>query len=76
MMQFGMQNNSAGLTSSSIYFDFIFLDGPKAQYEYMLDNLIKLLKPNGTLLADNVGFRGYTNGENTPPTKRFKTIIN
>ena len=57
------------------YFDFIFLDGPKAQYSLLLENLIYLLKPSGTLVVDNVLFRGYTTNEQIAPTKRFKTII-
>ena len=57
------------------YFDFIFLDGPKAQYDMMLNSLVMLLAPNGTFVADNVLFRGYVNGETTAPTKRYKTII-
>lgn len=56
------------------YFDFIFLDGPKAQYQRMLELLIILLESGGTLLVDNVLFRGYVEGEKTPPTKRYKTI--
>lgn len=35
-------------------FDFIFLDGPKAQYIVMLPDLIRLLKTGGVLVADNV----------------------
>lgn len=57
------------------HFDLIFLDGPKAQYSLMLDGLIKLLSPNGTLIADNVLFRGYVEGDTKAPTKRYKTII-
>ncbi len=57
------------------YFDMIFLDGPKAQYNLLLDGLLLLLKSDGIFVADNVLFRGYVSGENTPPTKRFKTII-
>ena len=57
------------------YFDFIFLDGPKAQYDLMLEGLLKLLSPNGTLVADNVLFRGYVEGDIKAPTKRYKTII-
>lgn len=56
------------------YFDFIFLDGPKAQYNLMLDSLVALLKPNGTLLVDNVLFRGYVEGKTDVP-KRYKTIV-
>ena len=57
------------------YFDFIFLDGPKAQYDLLLDGLIELLKPSGTLIVDNVLFRGYVEKQNSAPTKRYKTII-
>lgn len=57
------------------YFDFIFLDGPKAQYQNMIEGLIMLLAPGGTILVDNVLFRGYVSGEVLPPTKRHKTII-
>lgn len=35
-------------------FDFIFLDGPKAQYGLMYPRLKELLSPGGILLADNV----------------------
>ena len=68
----------ARLVSSGYFdesFDFIFLDGPKAQYNNMLELLMSLLSNNGILLVDNVLFRGYTSGETTPPTKRFRTII-
>ncbi len=57
------------------YFDFIFLDGPKAQYLQMFDLLMILLKDGGTFVADNVLFRGYVNKTITEPTKRYKTII-
>jgi len=57
------------------FFDFIFLDGPKAQYDLMLDSLLLMLKSNGTFVADNVLFRGYIEGNNTVPTKRYRTII-
>lgn len=65
------------LTSNNYvnYFDLIFLDGPKAQYDLLLEGLIKMLKPNGTLIVDNVLFRGYVNAEQTAPTRRYKTII-
>lgn len=57
------------------YFDMIFLDGPKAGYNLLLDGLLLLLKPNGIFVADNVLFRGYVNGTTKVPTKRYKTII-
>ncbi len=59
----------------SNYFDLIFLDGPKAQYELMLESLVELLAYDGILIADNVLFRGYVEGQTKAPTKRYKTII-
>lgn len=41
-------------------FDFIFLDGPKAHYVYMLDECVRLLKHGGVLIADNVLYKGMT----------------
>ena len=57
------------------YFDMIFLDGPKAQYNLLLDGLLQLLKSDGIFVADNVLFRGYVDGTTKAPTKRYKTII-
>ena len=57
------------------HFDFIFLDGPKAQYGNMIEGLIMLLKKGGVILVDNVLFRGYVDGSVKAPTKRFKTIV-
>lgn len=54
-------------------FDFIFLDGPKAQYINLYPSLYELLKPSGVLVADNVLFRGYVEHPETAP-RRFKTI--
>jgi predicted O-methyltransferase YrrM len=39
-------------------FDLIFQDGDKHQYEPMLDRLIELLRPGGTLVTDNVLWSG------------------
>lgn len=57
------------------YFDFIFLDGPKAQYTQMFDLLMILLADGGTLVVDNVLFRGYVNKTSSVQTKRYKTIV-
>lgn len=57
------------------FFDMIFLDGPKAQYNLLIDGLILLLKSGGHLVADNVLFRGYVEGTSAVPTRRYKTII-
>ena len=67
--------NMAASGKYNNHFDFVFLDGPKAQYETMLDLIVMMLKPNGTFVADNVLFRGYVEGENKPASRRYKTII-
>ena len=67
--------NMANSGKYNEHFDFVFLDGPKAQYENMLDLIVMMLKPDGVFVADNVLFRGYVEGENKPATKRYKTII-
>ena len=43
-------------------FDIIFLDGAKGHYIYLLDDCVRLLRPGGLLIADNVLFRGMVSG--------------
>jgi predicted O-methyltransferase YrrM len=43
-------------------FDIVFLDGAKGHYIYLLDDCVKLLRPGGLLIADNVLFRGMVSG--------------
>jgi len=50
-----LEGDASGLVKNmSGSFDFIFLDGPKAQYTVMMPDLKRLLVPGGILLADNV----------------------
>ena len=44
-------------------FDFIFLDGPKAQYCEYLPFLSRNLSPGGVLFCDNVLYEGMVSGE-------------
>lgn len=53
-------------------YDFIFLDGPKGQYEVFLPYLCDLLVLGGTLFADNVLYKGLV--EHIPDDKRHKHI--
>ena len=41
-------------------YDIIFLDGPKAHYIHMLNDCIRLLKPGGLLISDNILYKGMT----------------
>ena len=53
-------------------YDFIFMDGPKGQYEVFLPYLTDLLEVGGTLVCDNVLYKGLV--ENVPENKRHKHI--
>lgn len=53
-------------------YDFIFLDGPKGQYQTFLPYLTDLLTVGGTLVCDNVLYKGLV--EHVPDNKRHKHI--
>lgn len=53
-------------------YDFIFMDGPKGQYEVFLPYLTDLLELGGTLVCDNVLYKGLV--EHVPENKRHKHI--
>lgn len=55
-------------------FDLIFLDGPKGHYAQMLPDLLRLIRPEGLLIADNVLFRGLV-AEHVPAKHRMITIV-
>lgn len=53
-------------------YDFMFMDGPKGQYEVFLPYLTEVLEVGGTLVCDNVLYKGLA--ENVPENKRHKHI--
>ncbi|MBQ8686015.1 MAG: O-methyltransferase [Clostridia bacterium] len=55
-------------------FDFVFLDGPKAQYEKYLFDLKRLMKRGATLFADDVLLYGWVSGEEETPQKRRSIV--
>lgn len=55
-------------------FNLIFLDGPKAQYVKYLPQLKRLLASKGTLIADNVFFKGKVLLQQESE-KKHRTII-
>ena len=55
-------------------YDFIFLDGPKAQYEKYLPDLKRLLKVGGTLFSDDVLLYGWVDGREPTPPKRHMIV--
>lgn len=57
-------------------YDFIFLDGPKGQYLAYMEDLIRLTKVGGYILADNVYFHGLVNGQEFVKHKLRSMVIN
>ena len=55
-------------------FDFIFLDGPKAQYEKYLFDLKRLMKKGSILFADDVLLYGWVSGVEPTPQKRHSIV--
>ena len=55
-------------------YDFVFLDGPKAQYEKYLFDLKRLMKTGATLFADDVLLYGWVSGEEPTPQKRHSIV--
>lgn len=55
-------------------FDFVFLDGPKAQYEKYLFDLKRLMINGAVLFADDVLLYGWVSGEEPTPQKRRSIV--
>ena len=55
-------------------FDFVFLDGPKAQYEKYLFDLKRLMKRGAILFSDDVLLYGWVSGEEPTPQKRHSIV--
>ncbi len=55
-------------------FDFVFLDGPKAQYEKYLFDVKRLMNRGGVLFADDVLLYGWVSGEEPTPQKRRSIV--
>lgn len=55
-------------------YDFVFLDGPKAQYEKYLFDLKRLLNENGVLFSDDILLYGWVDGKVPTPKKRQSIV--
>ena len=56
-------------------FDTVFLDAAKGQYMKFLPDILRLLKTGGTLITDNILYRGIVADEN-PPRKHITIARN
>lgn len=55
-------------------YDFIFLDAAKGQYMEFFNQCIRVLEPGGTIVSDNVLFKGMV-ATDTLVIRRKKTIV-
>jgi predicted O-methyltransferase YrrM len=55
-------------------FDFVFMDAAKGQYPVWLDDVVRLLRPGGVLLSDNVLQEGDLVESHYVVTRRNRTI--
>ena len=55
-------------------YDFIFMDAAKAQYIHFLPDVLRLLKPGGTLVSDNILQEGEILESRYAVTRRNRTI--
>mgnify|MGYP001252673352 CR=1 FL=1 len=56
-------------------YDMIFLDAAKGQYLEFLPEILRLLRPEGLFVADNVLYKGLVEG-NEISARKTRTIIN
>ena len=55
-------------------YDFVFMDGPKTRYIEFLPHVMRMLRPGGVLLCDNVLWNGMVTGK-TETQKNKSTIV-
>ena len=60
---------------SDVSYDLIFIDAAKGQYTKFFEKFKYFLKPNGSIISDNINFHGYANGEKEATTKGLKGIV-
>ena len=62
--------------SSDEGFDLIFMDAAKGQYIHFLENIIRLISPNGIIVSDNILQEGELLESKYAITRRNRTIHN
>ncbi len=56
-------------------FDCLFLDGPKAHNQELLDRYLKNLKQDGVIIVDDVYFHGYVDDPSKIETRRLRSLV-
>ena len=73
--QIKILNLDANDFKSQLKYDLIFLDGPKSQYDNMLNNLYENLSDTGIIIVDNLGFYGLVYKEELNVKRRTKQLV-
>lgn len=71
----GIFNIDANDYKSGKKYDMIFLDGPKSQYDNMLNHLFDNLAINGIVVVDNLGFYGLVYEERPKVRRRTRQLV-
>lgn len=56
-------------------FDVLFLDGPKAHNQELVERYLKNLKEDGIIIVDNVYFHGYIDNPDLIKKKRLRPLV-
>ncbi len=56
-------------------FDCLFLDGPKAHNQELLNRYLKNLKQDGVIIVDNIYFHGYIDNPELLKKKRLRPLV-
>lgn len=62
------------LSMMDAHYDFVFLDGPKAQYPAYMTELKRMLKKGGMVFSDDVLLFGWVSGQ-TPVPEKHKLFV-
>ena len=54
-------------------YDLVFIDAAKGQYGRFFEDAMKLLRPGGVVICDNMLFHGFVEAEEVP--KRYRSMI-
>lgn len=54
-------------------YDLVFIDAAKGQYGRFFEDSIKLIRPGGLVICDNMLFHGFVEAEEVP--KRYRSMI-
>ena len=60
---------------TNVSYDLIFIDGAKAQSTKFFEKFKYFLKPNGTIITDNLKFHGYVGSSKEIESKNLKGLV-